>query len=186
VEWVGQPVAFVVATSQVAADAGAKLVKVSYSPVTGQSPIITIDQAIAADAFYSDLPLLSAAAVRSSSRHHQHSLGNGSAGNGQPVEQTDNAPQRGLQAEKQSVEAVAGLIAKAPRSIKGGCYSLPAQQHFYMETQVSLVDPLEDGAVRVHSSTQSLDAVQLAVAQVLQLPFNKVTVGKDWHCMTVR
>jgi hypothetical protein len=28
------------------------------------------------------------------------------------------------------------LIAASPRKILGGAYDLPAQQHFYMETQV--------------------------------------------------
>eukprot|EP00775_Hariotina_reticulata_P011870 gene11870-12014_t len=177
VEWVGQPVALVVATSQAAADAGAKLVKVSYGPVPGRSPVITIDQAIAADAFYSDLPLLSAAAVRSPSQRHQHpSSSRSSPSRGQPVQQNEATARRPLQADKETVEEVAQLIAAAPRRIKDGCYSLPAQQHFYMEPQAALAEPQEDGTVRVHSSTQSLDAVQLAVAQVLQLPFNKITV----------
>ncbi len=57
-------------------------------------------------------------------------------------------------------------------------YSLPGQSHFYMETQVSVAEPLEDGCMRIHSGTQSLDAVQASVAGVLGEPFHKITVGE--------
>jgi xanthine dehydrogenase molybdopterin-binding subunit B len=43
--------------------------------------------------------------------------------------------------------------------------------------QVAVAEPQEDGCLRVTSATQSLDAVQRAVAGVLGLPFNKIAVG---------
>jgi indole-3-acetaldehyde oxidase len=45
-----------------------------------------------------------------------------------------------------------------------------------METQTALALPGEDGCVSVWSATQSLDAVQAAVAGVLGVAFNQVTV----------
>ncbi len=51
----------------------------------------------------------------------------------------------------------------------------------YMETQVAMAEPGENGTLTVHSATQSLDAVQSAVAAVLGLPFNQITVGECEH-----
>lgn len=51
-----------------------------------------------------------------------------------------------------------------------------SQVHFYMETQSSYVEPVEDRQVRVYASTQDANVVQGAVASVLQLPLNKVDV----------
>ena len=59
-----------------------------------------------------------------------------------------------------------------------GRYKLPSQQHFYMEPQGALVLPDEDGTFTVTSSTQNIDAVQKAVAEVLNLPMHKITAGQ--------
>ena len=57
-----------------------------------------------------------------------------------------------------------------------GCrYKLPSQQHFYMEPQGALVLPDEAGTYTVTSSTQNIDIVQKAVAEVLALPMHKIT-----------
>ncbi len=56
-------------------------------------------------------------------------------------------------------------------------YSLPSQQHFYMETQNALAEVGEGGTVTVHSSTQTLDGVQQAVARALGIKAHAVTVG---------
>lgn len=71
--------------------------------------------------------------------------------------------------------AVTALIAGAPLRLNGE-YELPAQQHMYMETQTAVAQPAEDGGVKVWSATQSLDAVQQAVAAVLGCSFNQVVV----------
>lgn len=55
---------------------------------------------------------------------------------------------------------------------------LTEAMHAWLLVQVALAQPAEDGAVTVLSATQSLDAVQQAVAAVLGLPFHKVTVGE--------
>lgn len=58
-----------------------------------------------------------------------------------------------------------------------GRYALPSQQHFYMETQVAVAEPREGGGMHVTASTQSIDLVQAAVARLLDIPSNMVTVG---------
>jgi xanthine dehydrogenase large subunit len=56
-------------------------------------------------------------------------------------------------------------------------YYLPTQQHFYMETQNAVAEVGEGGTVTVHSSTQTLDGVQQAVARALGIKAHAVTVG---------
>ena len=50
------------------------------------------------------------------------------------------------------------------------------QEHFYLEGQVSLAIPQDNGGVLVHSSTQHPSEVQKLVAEVLALPMHKVVV----------
>ena len=57
-------------------------------------------------------------------------------------------------------------------------YSLPSQQHMYMETQCAVADPEEDGGMVIHSSTQTLDGVQSAVARALGIPCHAVTASE--------
>lgn len=53
---------------------------------------------------------------------------------------------------------------------------LGGQEHFYLEGQVALAVPQEDGDMLVHSSTQHPSEVQHAVAKVLGLADHAVTV----------
>src|SRR5204862_8049432 len=48
------------------------------------------------------------------------------------------------------------------------------QEHFYLESQISIVVPGEQGTMVVHSSTQHPSEVQMMVAEVLGVPFNHV------------
>ena len=57
-------------------------------------------------------------------------------------------------------------LAAAPVRLKGEC-ATGAQDHFYLETQVSLAAPGEDGAVHLWCSTQHPSEVQAIVAGVL-------------------
>jgi xanthine dehydrogenase large subunit len=50
------------------------------------------------------------------------------------------------------------------------------QEHLYIETQGAYALPLENGAIRIYSSTQGPTAVQRTAARVLALPMNKVEV----------
>jgi xanthine dehydrogenase large subunit len=71
-------------------------------------------------------------------------------------------------------EPEAALLA-APVRVQGECMT-GAQDHFYLETQVSLAVLEEDGAVRLWSSTQHPSEVQEKVAEVLNLGRHQVTV----------
>ncbi|MDB5511865.1 MAG: xanthine dehydrogenase molybdopterin binding subunit [Enterovirga sp.] len=66
-------------------------------------------------------------------------------------------------------------LAAAPRRIKGRV-TIGGQDHFYLEGQVALAIPGEDGDVLVHASTQHPTEVQHMVARVLGVPFGAVTV----------
>jgi xanthine dehydrogenase large subunit len=66
-------------------------------------------------------------------------------------------------------------VAGAPRRLKGRI-EIGGQDHFYLEGQVSLAIPGEDGDVLVHCSTQHPSEVQHNVAKVLGRPDNAVTV----------
>ncbi|MDY0871072.1 xanthine dehydrogenase molybdopterin binding subunit [Dongia rigui] len=69
----------------------------------------------------------------------------------------------------------AAAIASAPRRLSGR-FRHGGQDHFYLEGQVSLVVPSEDGDVHIFCSTQHPTEVQMNVAQVLDRPANAVTV----------
>lgn len=50
------------------------------------------------------------------------------------------------------------------------------QEHFYLEGQIALALPQEDGGVLIHSSTQHPSEVQKLVAEVLGIPMHLVVV----------
>jgi xanthine dehydrogenase large subunit len=60
-------------------------------------------------------------------------------------------------------------IAAAPRSLAGQ-FRVGGQEHFYLEGQVALAIPGEDGDIHVYSSTQHPSEVQHVVARVLDIP----------------
>ena len=59
--------------------------------------------------------------------------------------------------------------------IKGSAYS-NGQEHLYLETQGAYVVPMEDGHIKIMSSTQGPTQVQKAAAKVLGLPMHKIEV----------
>ena len=65
-------------------------------------------------------------------------------------------------------EAAAALAA-APRRLAGEL-AIGGQDHFYLEGQVALALPQDDGGMRILSSTQHPSEVQKMVARVLGLP----------------
>jgi xanthine dehydrogenase large subunit len=182
VEYVGQLIALVAATSQTAADRAAKHVTVHYADIPGETPIITLEQAIAAGSFYED----QAAALKVEAVRHNQSTSTAAptADDQESVTISSSSSDGAYQATggptpppaaAAGPSSVCDLISAAPLRLRG-CYSLPAQQHMYMETQTAVAEPGEDGAVKVWSATQSLDAVQQAVAAVLGVSFNQVAV----------
>jgi len=66
-------------------------------------------------------------------------------------------------------------LAAAPYRLAGRV-RMGGQEHFYLEGQVALAIPGEDGDMLVHSSTQHPTEIQHIVAHVLDVPFNAVTV----------
>lgn len=68
-----------------------------------------------------------------------------------------------------------GALAAAPRRVQGR-FAIGGQDHFYLEGQIALATPREDGDVHVWSSTQHPTEVQHLIARVL---------GKPDHCVTV-
>ena len=66
-------------------------------------------------------------------------------------------------------------LAAAPRRAQG-TLRIGGQDHFYLEGQISLALPMEDGDVHIHCSTQHPTEVQIAVARVLGRAANAVTV----------
>ena len=69
--------------------------------------------------------------------------------------------------------------------------SVGSQEHFYLEGQASIAVPGEDGGMTIHTSTQNPTETQQLVAEVLNIPMNKVDVvtrrmgggfgGKETH-----
>ena len=88
-------------------------------------------------------------------------------------------------------------IDNAPHQLSGEL-SIGGQEHFYLEGQVALTQPNEDGGMLVQCSTQHPTEVQHLIAKVLKQPFNFVTVetrrmgggfggketqGAPWACL---
>jgi xanthine dehydrogenase large subunit len=62
-----------------------------------------------------------------------------------------------------------GALDAAPRRLRGRSV-VGGQDHFYLEGQVSLAVPLDDGGMVVHSSTQHPTEMQHIVAEALGVP----------------
>lgn len=88
-------------------------------------------------------------------------------------------------------------IEQAPLTLTAEQH-LGGQEHFYLEGQVALAVPAEDGGMLIYSSTQHPSEVQKLVAEVLAVPLNRVTVdmrrmgggfggketqGAPWACL---
>ena len=81
-------------------------------------------------------------------------------------------------------------IAASPHQLEASL-SVGGQEHYYLEGQISMVAPTEDGGMQVWSSTQHPSELQKLVAEVLHLPIGAVTVetrrmggafgGKETH-----
>jgi len=66
-------------------------------------------------------------------------------------------------------------LAASPRRAQGR-FAIGGQDHFYLEGQVALATPREEGDVHIWSSTQHPSEVQHLVARVLDRPHTAVTV----------
>jgi xanthine dehydrogenase large subunit len=69
----------------------------------------------------------------------------------------------------------AAACEKAPHRLQGEV-RIGGQEHFYLEGQVSLAIPAEEGCMTLHTSSQNPTQIQQAVARVLGVPMNHITV----------
>ncbi|MHB2167848.1 xanthine dehydrogenase molybdopterin binding subunit [Alsobacter sp. R-9] len=65
-------------------------------------------------------------------------------------------------------------VGRAPHALSGS-FRIGGQEHFYLEGQIAMAVPGEDGAVHVYSSTQHPTEVQHVCARVLGIPDALVT-----------
>lgn len=81
-----------------------------------------------------------------------------------------------IEASQRMTRGDAGAaLAASPHRVQGK-FVIGGQDHFYLEGQIALATPREDGDVHVWSSTQHPTEVQHLIARVL---------GKPDHCVTV-
>ena len=145
VSYVGQRLACVLGESPAAAAAGAAAVRVSYTDAPPPGTLLGAPDGS---------PILSIAdAVKADSFYDLAPIIG-------PTTRTYGDPDAALGA--------------SPRVVRGVKVAMPSQAHLYLEPQVALALPDEDGAVTVHSATQSVDMVQFAVSRALGLPAHKV------------
>ncbi|MDP2505896.1 MULTISPECIES: xanthine dehydrogenase molybdopterin binding subunit [unclassified Oceanobacter] len=129
VKFMGQCIAVVAATTELAARRAAQLAVVEYQQ---QTPLLDPREALAQSRL-----------VRPS-----HSMKRG---------------------DLAAAMATASHILEAEQAVGG-------QEHFYLEGQVSLAMPAEDGGMLVYTSSQHPSEVQKLVAEVLDVPLNRITV----------
>ena len=129
VDFVGQPIALVVAKTEQIALKARDLIKLNIEEHT---PIINVDEAKEKESFIMPPRTFSLGDIEKAWDKCEHII-------------TGN-------------------------SISGG------QEHLYLETQGSYAIPLENGNIKIFSSTQGLTAVQKICALVLGLPMHKIEV----------
>jgi len=129
VEYVGQPIFAVAATTHELARKAVKLAKIEYQSLPA---ILTIKEALKQKSF-----------VRP-----PYSMSRGNS--------------------NQAIE-------KSPHQLSGNI-NIGGQEHFYLEGQISIAEPTEDGGMLVFSSSQHPSEVQKLVAEVLGISLNNVVV----------
>ncbi len=127
VEFVGQPIAIIVAKTRDAARRAARKAKFD---IADETPILTINDAIAANSLLKPPTII----------------------------------ERGVPKE---------AIARATHSVRGEC-EIGAQEHFYLEGQIALAIPHEDGQMQVIVSTQHPTEMQQVTATILGIGWNDV------------
>jgi xanthine dehydrogenase large subunit len=129
VEFVGQPLFAVAATSYELARKAVKLAKVEYETL---EPVLTVKDALAKKSF-----------VR--------------------------PPYTMKRGDSQTA------IKAAAHQLSGEIF-IGGQEHMYLEGQISTAVPTEDGGMDIYTSSQHPSEVQKLVAEVLNVPLNKVLV----------
>jgi xanthine dehydrogenase large subunit len=129
VQYIGQPIFAVAATSVNAARRAALQAKIEYAELPAR---FTIDEALEAQSFV-------------------------------------------LPTERMARGDAGAAIRGAPHRLSGS-FRCGGQDHFYLEGQISLAIPREDGGMLVHCSTQHPGEIQLQVAHALGIAAHRVGV----------
>lgn len=129
VEFAGQPIAAIAATSLDQARAAAALVQIEIEPF---DPILDLDEALKQNSLLTTPMTVSHGNVRTA-------------------------------------------LATAPRKLQGE-FRVGGQEHFYLEGQITLAVPGEDGDFTIHSSTQYPTEVQHICARLLAIDYNRITI----------
>jgi len=129
VEYVGQPIFAVAATSHELAKKAVKLAEIEYEPLEA---VLTVKDALAKQHFVRPPFTMQRGDSNKAIENAEHTL--------------------------------------------SGEISIGGQEHFYLEGQISSVTPIEDGGMHVYSSSQHPSEVQKLVAEVLDVPLNRVIV----------
>ncbi|WP_199611088.1 xanthine dehydrogenase molybdopterin binding subunit [Flocculibacter collagenilyticus] len=161
IDYHGQPIFAVAATSYNLAQQAVKLANIAYQEST---PRLEAKEALKKKSF-----------VRPSYVMATPQL---------PTSATDNTPSQHASNEQDnrepdhnnlSDEQLNTLINEAEHQLSGQLH-IGGQEHFYLEGQVAIAIPDEIDDVYIHSSSQHPTEVQKLVAQVLNVAINKVNV----------
>ncbi|UIJ74287.1 xanthine dehydrogenase molybdopterin binding subunit [Aurantimonas sp. HBX-1] len=148
-----------------------------YSPVFGDDPIFAVDTvqyvgqplfAVAAETAHAARAAAKLAVVTYADLPAAISIDEG-------VAQADAAGEDLLPAHEMRIGDPEAALEAAPQRLAGRL-ELGGQDHFYLEGQIAVAIPLEDGDVLVRSSTQHPSEVQHNVARMLGVPDHAVTV----------
>ena len=145
--YVGQVLGVAVGETLDSAEAGAKAAKIKYGAVNGDKIPVSIEDAIASNSFY---------------EMTRHNIARGDKTTLQRLK--DSPDSEG--------DVKVGDLVKISGSFRSG-----AQEHFYLETQSTLVVPTEgDTNLTVYSSTQAATHTQESCAFATGTPLSKVVV----------
>eukprot|EP00529_Nitzschia_sp_RCC80_P006848 CAMPEP_0113519712 /NCGR_PEP_ID=MMETSP0014_2-20120614/43682_1 /TAXON_ID=2857 /ORGANISM="Nitzschia sp." /LENGTH=1505 /DNA_ID=CAMNT_0000417481 /DNA_START=371 /DNA_END=4888 /DNA_ORIENTATION=- /assembly_acc=CAM_ASM_000159 len=145
--YVGQTLGIVTGETLEAAETGARRAAVKYGPANGTKIPVSIEDAIAGNSYY---------------EMTRHEIARGDS----------NALKELVTIPDTTSEPKVGDIVKVSGSFRSG-----AQEHFYLETQSTLVVPSESATnLTVHCSTQAATHTQKDCAEVTGTPQSKVVV----------
>ncbi len=164
VRYAGQPVAAVAATSQAAADAAAKLVKVQYEALPF---VLDVDSAMRSNA-----PVVFPGPARQA-----ETAGGGGSEADLPQKGNVRGPDVGGGQEGPKGDVDKGFSESDV--VLDGTFTTQVQTHSALETHGLVADWRDDG-LTVYSSTQATNSVRDELAAVLGLPKSKVRVITEY------
>lgn len=152
----GQLIGLIVAETELQAKNAAREVVIEYETLQDQKPIFTIREALEQKSFHvKEKKISSQAPSLLNPQIHKHAP--------ELIQEIEN----NLQLTKDYV------------IVEGDAYTNTAQEHFYVEPYAALVIPNfpELGEYQVYCTTQDCSHTQMTVAEVLNIPSNKVVAS---------